>query len=140
MDAKLDFLPAPREPQPGPGLWQQLEDLVADQPASPAWHGTAERFASIAEYLQVVTAQLEDYLTNQVRVQSAWRTGLSLDLSQDLEGTALPALVTQLRNYAVDGSPDTLFQAVSVLLELLIRNLLRDGVLPVYLPLRRKHE
>ena len=52
----------------------------------------------------------------------------------------MPALVTQLRNYAVDGSPDTLFQAVSVLLELLIRNLLRDGVLPVYLPLRRKHE
>jgi hypothetical protein len=140
MDAKLDLPPVPGEPRPGPGLWQRLEDLVADQPASPAWHRTAERFASIAEYLQVVTAQLEDYLANQAHVQSAWRTGLSLDLAQDLERTALPALVTQLRSFAADGSPDTLFQAVSVLLELLIRNLLRDGVLPVYLPLRRKHE
>ena len=122
---------------PGAGLWQQLEDLTSGQPASPAWHGTEERFASIAEYLQVVTARLADYLQNVPRVQTAWRTGLALDLADDLARTALPELVRSLRAFAADGAEDNLFQAVSALLELLIRNLLREGFLPVYLPLRR---
>ena len=108
----------------------------SSQPAPPAWRQDKPSFASLDIYLQQALPQLFAYLDARPReADGTWRIGLPLDRARDLERKALPDLVSQLRSYAANGERKALYSAVLTLLAFLVREQLRNGELPVYMPL-----
>ena len=104
--------------KPQLGLWKALDELLSSQPAPPVWRLDKPNFASLDLYLEQALPQLFAYLDER-----------------DLERKALPDLVSQLRSYAANGERKALYSAVLTLLAFLVREQLRNGELPVYMPL-----
>jgi hypothetical protein len=122
--------------KPQLGLWKALDELLSSQPAPPVWRLDKPNFASLDLYLEQALPQLFAYLDERPReADGTWRIGLPLDRARDLERKALPDLVSQLRSYAANGERKALYSAVLTLLAFLVREQLRNGELPVYMPL-----
>jgi hypothetical protein len=125
----------PSGPAVDSGFWAQLAALVDSQPAPPAWRSRRERFAPLEDYFKIALACLEEHLSElPAEAEQSWRVGLGLDRARDIERQVLPALIAALRRIAIDGEQTTVLDAIRLLLEFLTRELLRQGMMPVFHP------
>ena len=117
-------------------MWEEIGKAVGARgecpPAREAHHLTV---LTQEDYLTLVMEVVGEYInTVSAVLGEPWAGYVSYDRHVDVESVTLPGLLEHLREFATKGDMKDLLAAHSLVLNLLTRELLRQGKLPVMYP------
>ena len=115
-------------------IWDLLQEMACrgDAPEPVTVEGV--QILDLADYLDILLPQL-DLVMKETAEDShqSWKGLVGHSRRTDVAGV-LPRLADSLRRFAADGGVQDCLEGVSALMFLLLREMLRRGLLPVLFP------
>ena len=120
-------------------FWNEINRLVQDQGDEPPARTPEETFIlDTADYLPMVLPALEEHMEEQAEdSREHWRDFASCSRREDIERVALPNVLRELRRFASDGMLEHCLAAAGAMIQLYMREQLRNGRLPILYPVTR---
>lgn len=116
-------------------LWDQLSTLMLRGNLPPLRIEGAE-VLDLQEYLPMVIPQLADECLARAEAnRNRWKYFVGYSRQKDIEAVLIPNLIDMLQKFAATGSFSDGLAAVGLVLDTVLRELLRCGRLPVLCPI-----
>ena len=120
--------------------WQTINTLVSLATAPIPEENPVIQVSPLTDHLQVLVDKVSQraivagntssaYSRKKMRV---WSTAAKWNRAEDVRSVAIPAILEKLRTFSANGNLEDVADATLSLLELLGREMLRTGTLPVY--------
>lgn len=120
-----------------PQFWQMLAALAAEPLSVPPPRPLPVTVMDLNDYSTILLSQIGEVLA-EADQNGAWRLPLAYDRGEDLRYVLIPEMLRLLRLYAADGKISDLLAAQVALLLFAIRDMVREGKLPVLVPFAKK--